>query len=162
MLLSQRLIDLINYRIEQEEYSNRVYKAMSIVLEFNGFEGAAKYWSKSAKDEIDHAQWSYDYLLSLNIKPKVPMLQEPPCEYDGFEDIIKKTYEHEVMITNQCKEFAKACAEEGDYMTLHLVQHYLDEQVEELKWTQGLLDKLVSFGTSPEALRLLDNELGSK
>lgn len=159
VILSNKIINLLNFRIEQEEYSSRLYKSMSVWLNFNGFIGAAKEWEKYSNEEMGHAQWSYNYLLDLDIRPTTPLLQQPPNEFKSFPEIIKMSYEHEKEVTEQCQALAKACVEEGDFMTLSLAQKYLNEQVDEIAKTTTLLDKLDAFGTDKIALRLLDNEL---
>lgn len=157
--IGDKIIELINYRIQQEEQSARIYKAMSVWLNYNGFTGAAQLWDKYSKEEVIHSEIAYKYLLDLDVQPEIPALSEPQLSFLGFEDVIKKSYEHEIDITNQCNRLAKVAFEEGDFMTLQLAQWYLKEQAEEISKTKGWIDKLNAFGVSKEALRLLDNEM---
>lgn len=159
-VISNKTIELLNYRIAQEEASSRLYQSMSIWLDHNGYSGAASLWKKYADEEMIHAGFSYSYLLDLNIKPTVPAIEKPNGEFKNLPQIIALSFEHEIEITNQCKELAKSVAEEGDYMTLTLAQKYLTEQVEELKKTQFLIDQLNLFGIDKIALQLLDTKLG--
>lgn len=159
-LITQKIIDLLNKRIKNEEQSSRIYKAMSVWLDLNGYVGASKVWNDYSVEELDHANWARQYLLDLNIKPITPAQEHPINEFKGLPQIIALSYKHEVDITNECKELAKACLEEQDLLTFGLAQKYLDEQVNELAKTQLLVDKLEAFGDSQIALRLLDNELG--
>lgn len=158
-LISKKVIELLNFRIAQEEASSRLYKSMSLWLDFHGFAGAAKLWRKYSQEEQVHAEWAYSYLLDLNIKPEVPPLAAPECDFDGLVDIIQQSYDHEVVITTQCKEFASTAMTEGDFLALELAQKYNGEQIEELAKTQYWLDRLEAFGDSEAALRLLDNEM---
>jgi len=160
-IISEKIIKLMNYRIQQEEVSSRIYKAMSVWLEYNGFTGAAKLWQKYSDEERVHMEWAYKYLLDLNIRPETPSLPEPQTEFNkGLPQIIALSYQHEIDITNQCKALAKAAYDEGDFLALPLALRYCNEQVEELAKTQGWLDKLESFGADKIALRLLDEEMG--
>lgn len=160
--ISQRLIDLMNYRIEQEEASSRLYKAMAVWLDFKGYSGAAKLFNKYAEEELKHAGWAYQYLLDLDIMPNVPAIEKPQTDFTGLVDIINKTYEHEQLVTNQCQELASAAFKEGDYMTLHLAQHYLDEQVEELAKSSYWVNRIQAFGSDPNILFEIDEEMGEK
>ena len=159
-IINDKMIELLNYRIQQEELSSRLYLAMSVWLDVNGYIGAAKKWKEYSDEERNHADWSYKYLLDLNIKPTVPALEQPEVDFKGLPDIIIKSYKHEIEITKQCQEFAKEANSIGDFMTLELAQRFLKEQVDELAKTNTLVDKLKAFGTDKIALRLLDNELG--
>lgn len=158
--ISQRLIDLLNYRIEQEESSSRLYKSMAVWLDFKGYSGAAKLFNKYAEEELKHAGWAYQYLLDLDIMPNVPAIEKPQTDFAGLIDIINKTYEHEQLVTNQCQELASAAFKEGDYMTLHLAQHYLDEQVEEVQKSSFWVNMIESFGETKDVLLMIDNKMG--
>lgn len=160
--ISKKIEELINYRIVEEEKSSRLYLAMSKWAKFNGFEGAGKLWKKYADEEMLHVSWAYTYLESLDILPTVPALELPKCSFNGLPDICQLSLEHELLITQQCNDLAKTAQSEGDYMTLQLAQKYLTEQAEEIGRQSYWIDRLEAFGDSPEALRLLDNEMGCK
>jgi len=159
-IIQDEIITLLNYRIQQEELSSRIYLAMSVWLELHGFAGAGKLWKSYSEEERKHAQWSYQYLLDLNIQPNVPALEMPVQDFKGLQDIIIKSYSHEVEIALQCQQLAQHCQRLGDYMTLDFVQKFLREQVEELAKTNYWIDRLETFGDGPATLRLLDNEMG--
>jgi ferritin len=158
-ILSKEIIRLVNYRINQEEYSSRIYKDMSVCMEYQGYLGAAELFKKYSKEELKHASWAYRYLLSLDVRPIVDVLEKPSNYYKDLPDAIEQAYEHEIEVTNQCKILAEASLKEGDFTTFHLAQKYLDEQVNELDKTCTLMDQLETFSKSPEALKLMDNEM---
>lgn len=160
MVISKKIIVLMNLRIQQEELSSRLYLAMSIWLDLNGYSGASKLWAKYSQEELTHADWAYSYLKSLNILPLVPSLTSPQTEFKGLPNIIALSYEHELLITSQCEQLAKAANDDNDFMTLELAQRYLKEQVDELGKTQYWVDRLEAFGDDKISLRLLDNEMG--
>ena len=154
------VIKILNYRIEQEEASSRLYHAMSIWLNNNGFMGAAKAWQTDADGEMEHAQWAKEYLLDMGVQPEIPALPKPVQSFTGLCDIIKQSYKHEVLVTEQCNELAKQAFKNSDHLLYQLANKFLKEQQEELGKVQTLLDKLSAFGEDKVALRLLDNELG--
>lgn len=158
--ISSELIELLNFRISQEEYSSRLYLSMSVWLDFNGYSGAAKLWKKYSNEEQVHAEWAYKYLLDLNAMPVVPAIPQPTGQFESLQQIIVASKEHEVKVTSQCQELAKKALAIGDFMTVELAQRYLKEQAEELGKTQYWIDRLEAFGTHKTALRLLDDEMG--
>jgi ferritin len=160
-VLNEKMITLLNYRIQQEEMSSRLYLAMSLWLDVNGYTGAAKKWKEYSNEEKAHADWSYKYLTDLNIIPTIPALEEPISEFKGLPEIIMESYKHELKITKQCQEFAKEALSISDFMTFGIAQKFVTEQIDELAKTNTLVDKLKAFGTDKIALRLLDNELGA-
>lgn len=158
---TKEVIDILNFRIEQEEQSSRLYHIMSLWLNNNGFMGAAKQWMKDSEGEMEHAMWAKEFLLDMGITPKIPALKEPEQNYLGLPDIIKKSYDHEIVVTKQCSDLASFAMKSGNHLLYQLSIKYMQEQQEELGKLQTLLDKLDAFGTDGTALRLLDNELGN-
>jgi len=158
--LSEKMKTLLKFRIEQEELSSRLYQSMAQFLEFNGFEGAAKLWYKYSDEESTHAKLITQFMLDLDYLPPMPTIREPQLEFDGLEDIINKSYEHEVLVTNQCKDLAIQAFKENDLLTYGIAQRLVNEQVEELAKTTLWKDKIESFGSDKIALKLLDQEMG--
>ena len=158
-IISDTVIKAYQYRIQQEEQSSRIYNAMYVWLSLNGYPGAAKLWKKYSEEELVHAGYAYDYLLSLNILPITPSQEQPQNEFKGLPQIIAITRKHEIDVTNQCNDLARTCLNEGDVMSFGVAQRYVAEQIEELDKTQYLIDRLQAFGDDKIALRLLDNEL---
>lgn len=157
--LNGGLIKLLNYRIEQEEFSSRLYLAMSIWLDYNGYGGAAKLWKIYSNEEMGHAQWTYQYLLDLDVMPVVPSIKQPTLEFNGLPDVVLLSKQHEDEVTIQCQQLAGEALKSADFMTLELAQRYLKEQVDELAKTQYWIDWLNASGTEKTVLRLLDNEM---
>lgn len=157
--LSDKIIELLNFRINEEEVSSRIYKSMSIWLDDKAYFNASKLWQKYSDEEAKHAEWAREHLLSFNIKPETRPLREVPNDFGGLDDIIYKTLEHETLVTNQCKELAKASQDEGDTLTYTLAHKYCAEQVEEMKKSFDLVNLLTVYGTEKLALALLDHEL---
>lgn len=159
-LISDECIKYLNYRIKQEELSSRLYLAMSMYLENVGYLGAAKAWKKDSDDEMVHANWAREYLLSLGIQPETPTLEAPIQTFDGLPDIIYKTYDHEIVVTKQINDLGKDAIAKGDLLLLQLVIKYQNEQIEEMNKVTNLKDRLELFGTDKVSLRMFDNELG--
>jgi len=153
-------IEILNFRIEQEEYSSRLYQAMSVWLDNSGFVGAAKAWKKDAEGEMEHAQWAKDFLLDMGITPQLPALKEPPHSFKGLPDVIRLSYAHEIKITQQCNDLADYAMKKGNHLLYQLALKYMQEQQEEMGKVQTYVDKLASFGEDKIALRLFDTELG--
>ena len=156
-LISEKAIETLNYRIEQEEFSSRLYLSMSMWLSNSGYQNAGKLWLKYSKEEQNHADWSRDYLLSMGVQPNTPLLQAPGNSYAGLCEIIKLSYEHEIQVTEQCKQLAAESLKESDTMLFTLSQKYLAEQIDEHSKMQDHVDALEAFGEDKIALRLLDN-----
>lgn len=159
-LITATVVDHLNYRIQQEELSSRLYLAMSLWLNNEGYTGAASLWKKYSDEELSHADWARTYLLSFGIQPLTPALTQPQQLFKGLPEIIELSFDHEVTISEQIKAIATDAFKSGEHMLYELTLKYLKEQVEEHDKMQTWMDKLSAFGTDKIALRLLDNEMG--
>ena len=90
-LLDEESTKYLNYRIQQEELSSRIYLSMSMWLNNEGYSGAAQLWRKYSNEELTHADWAREYLLAMGVTPDTPMLASQALTYDGLPDIIKKS-----------------------------------------------------------------------
>lgn len=158
-MIDDHCIKYLNYRIQQEELSARIYLSMSMWLNNEGYTGAAALWRKYSDEEMGHANWSRDYLLAMGVTPETPALDAQPLTYGGLPEIIRASFEHEIVVTKQIKVMASEAMKKGDHMLYELCLRYLKEQVEEHDKTQTWVDKLTAFGEDKLALRLLDNEM---
>jgi ferritin len=159
-LIDDSCISFLNYRIQQEEYSSRIYLSMSMWLNNNGYLNAAKIWKKYSDEEIGHADIARKYLLNMGVQPATPALEQPIENYKGgLPEIIRKSHEHEIEITMQISDLAKHAMKDGSHMLYELALHYLREQNEEMGKTQDLVDQLETFGEDKIALRLFDHDL---
>lgn len=159
--LSNTIVDLLNYRIEQEEFSSRLYLSMSLWLTNEGYLGAGKLFKKFSDEEIGHAQKAKEMLLANGLQPITPALAKPEQDFKSMPKVIEVSFEHEKEITRQCYELTKAAFKEDNFMVAELGLWYAKEQAEELDKFQNLVDRLEAFGTDPDLLRELDDEMGT-
>ena len=159
ILLSDECVDYLNYRVQQEEYSGRIYMSMAMWLENNGYVNAGKLWRRYSDEEMKHADIARTYLLSMGVQPITPKLDAPNQNFTGLPEIIEMSYDHEITVTKQIKDLASDAFKKGDHMLYELALAYLKEQVEEHDKMQNWVDQLNSFGTDKIAMRLLDHEI---
>ena len=146
----------LNYRVQQEEYSARIYMSMSMWLNNKGYVGAAALWKTYSDEEMKHADIARTYLLSFGIQPVTPRLDQPKQNFTGLPEIVKLSFDHEIEVSKQIKNMANHALSDGDHMLYELCLAYLKEQVEEHNKMQNWMDQLEAFGTDKVALRLLD------
>jgi ferritin len=158
-LLSDDCVEYLNYRVQQEEYSGRIYLAMSMWLDNNGYVNAAKLWRRYSNEEMSHSDIARTYLLSMGVQPLTPKLDAPNQNFTGLPEIIEMSYDHEIVVTKQIKELAADAMKKADHMLYEFALAYLKEQVEEHNKMQNWVDQLNSFGTDKIAMRLLDHEM---
>lgn len=138
--INQDVINLLNYRIQQEQYSSKVYEQMSLWLSNEAFLNMAKVWSKFAEEELEHAELAKNYLLSFNVMPELMVIEEPINDFKDVRDIIQKTFDHEVEVTNQIKILSDKAMEWKDWSLFTLAQKYTEIQIGEMDEVYNLMD----------------------
>lgn len=160
-MLSSNVIKLLNDQMNLEFYSSNLYLQMSAWCEQNGFEGAAKFLSAHAAEEMQHMRKLFTYLNETGALAVITAIEEPAHEYKSLKEIIELTYEHEKLITSKINELVGKTFEEKDYSAFNFLQWYVAEQHEEEKLFSGILDKLNLLGEDGKGLFLIDKDLGN-
>ena len=158
---NNKLIKLLNYRINQEEYSSRLYHAMSLWLDNQGYISAAELWQKYSDEELVHAAKVKDFLKSFGIMPEIQTIQDvDTSNFKDLPNIIKLSFEHELEISRQCEELAKAGNEDDNLMVYDLGMWLVREQIEEQDKVQTLMDKVnLFYDGSKVSLALLEEKI---
>lgn len=160
-MLSSNVIKLLNDQMNLEFYSSNLYLQMSAWCEQNGFEGAAKFLSAHAAEEMQHMRKLFTYLNETGALAVITAIEEPAHEYKSLKEILELTYEHEKLITSKINELVGKTFEEKDYSAFNFLQWYVAEQHEEEKLFSGILDKLNLLGEDGKGLFLIDKDLGN-
>ena len=139
-LLDNKIVELLNYRIQQEEYSARLYMQMSLWLDNKGYKHISKLYKNYSKEERQHAQWACDFLLNHGVTPELNTLESPYVEYKDCFEVLEDTLKHERDILKQCEELAQKAGELKSYALQSLAFKYCEEQVDEIGKAIDLLD----------------------
>ena len=159
MKLDKKIIELLNYRIQQEEESARIYEQFALWLDDKGFKNFAALYYKYAHEELAHAKFAKDHLLAFGIEPQLTKLSAPDLDFNSLKEILVLTLEHEQEITRQCNELTKTAAALDDFPTMTLGMKYCAEQIEELDKAQTFVDQITTFGDSKEVMITLENNV---
>ena len=154
-MLSANVVKLLNDQMNLEFYSSNLYLQMSAWCEQKGFEGAAKFLSAHAAEEMQHMRKLFTYLNETGSVALISAIEAPSHEYKSLKEVIEITYEHEKLITSKINELVGKTFEEKDYSA------FVAEQHEEEKLFSGILDKLNLLGEDGKGLFLVDKDLGN-
>jgi ferritin len=156
-MISKKIEDIINVQIEKEGYSSNLYLAMASWAENQGFAGTAQWLHAQAEEERTHMLKFISYLNDRDGKAIIPDFKKPPADYVDINTCFTQVLEHERFITNSINEIVALCGEEKDFTTLNFVQWFVNEQIQEEKSVQNILDKLKLLG--PGNLYLFDRDV---
>jgi ferritin len=140
MIIKPEEIEILQYRIQREQYSARIYEQMYLWLENRSYFNAAKLWKRYQAEELEHATWAIEYLLRHNVTPEIRELEEPKHDFTSLKEIVNLSFEHEQVITAECEELTASALEWKCFPLMELGLRYNKEQTEELSKFLDLID----------------------
>ena len=149
----------LNQQINAEEHSSRLYFAMAVWCERNGFPGSAKYLYTHADEERMHMIKLVHYINERGGNAITDALQKPQNDWDSILDVFSEVLAHEEKVTGMINAMYEVCMQEKDYLTSNFLQWYIQEQVEEEAGARDVLDKLKLAGNSQGGLFHFDKEM---
>lgn len=149
----------LNEQILKEEYSSRLYLAMAIWCEVNGFPGAATFLYEHADEERFHMMKLVKFVNDRGGKAQLKKVDSPPGDFESLLDIFTQIMDHEVYITESINNLYGVTMEEKDYTTGNFLQWYINEQIEEESLFNTVLDKIKLAGGDKSGQFHIDKEL---
>lgn len=158
-MINLKVQSAANEQIKKEEYSSRLYLAMAIWCESNGYPGAAKFLYEHSDEERMHMLKLVHYINDRGGNAKLMDIEKPTDSYDSLLDVFEKVMEHEKYITESINNLYDICLKEKDYTTSNFLQWYITEQLEEENLFNTILDKIKLVGTDKAGMFHIDKEL---
>jgi len=161
-MISSKLEARINEQINKEMYSAYLYMGMSAYMAGKGYKGAASWLMVQYHEEMYHAMKLYSHLQDRGAKVELKPLAAPSVREPAFRELFVQVLEHEKAVTASIRELLELAMAEKDYAAENLVRWYADEQVEEERNVEEILQEIDLMGNSAQGLFLLNVELGKR
>jgi len=149
----------MNNQIKKEEFSSRLYLAMAIWCETNGYPGAAFFLYMHAEEERMHQMKMIHYLNDRGGLAVLSNLEQPKSSFDSLQEVFREVLDHEQYITAAINELYGLTIEQKDYTTGNFLQWFITEQVEEESLMSTILDKINLVGHDKAGMFHIDKEL---
>ena len=157
--MDKKVRDLINDQITKEFYSAYLYLDISNYFSEKGLDVFAHWYEVQAREEQEHAMKFYGYLHDNNEKVKLGAIDAPATAFKTIKSALDTAFKHEQYVTDLINKIYEAADKAKDYRTKNFLGWFIEEQCEEEKNAQELVDKYALFGDDKQALYLLDKEL---
>jgi ferritin len=161
-MISKRLEDAINAQINAEMWSAYLYLSMSAYCQDKGYAGMANWFAIQFKEEQDHAQIFYNYLVSRGGRVLLKAIDAVETEWASPLAAFEATYAHEQHVTSLINNLMHIAVEEKDYAAQSRLQWFIDEQVEEEENAVEIINKLKMLDGNGYGLYILDQELAAR
>lgn len=161
-MLDQDMQDAINTQIRNEYYSSYLYLSMSAYCESRNFPGFASWLRKQSEEELVHAMKLFDYMLDRGGRVALESIDRPPSEFGTLLEVFEELFEHEREVTGMINSLYDLALSQNDHATAVALHWFIEEQVEEEKSAEEVVEKLKLAADNGAALMILDAELGSR
>lgn len=161
-MLGNAMQQAINVQIKNELYSAYLYLAMAAYAESENLAGFAHWMRLQSQEEVNHAMKFFDYVNERGGRVELHAIDKPPVAFDSPRHLFVETLGHERKVTGLIHELYALALKEKDYPTQVMLQWFIAEQVEEEDSASRILDTLTMVGDTPQALVMLDRELGKR
>ncbi|MDA3907130.1 MAG: ferritin [Bacteroidales bacterium] len=152
----------LNKQINAEEHASRLYFAMGVWCDKNGFSGSAKYLYAHAEEERMHMIKLVHYVSERDGNVIIDSLPKPQNNWDDILAVFTEVLTHEKSVTGMINSMFEVCMQEKDYLTSNFLQWYIQEQVEEESGAREILDMITLAGNSQGGLFHFDKEMAAK
>jgi ferritin len=161
-MLNDKMRDAMNEQINKELYSAYLYQSMMAHFEALGLQGFATWMRIQSMEETLHAYKFYDFMVERGGKVTLTAIDGPettwPTPLAAFEQVVS----HEQFVTSLINNLMDIALEIRDHASTSFLQWYVDEQVEEEATAEQVVNKLKLIGDNPQALLMIDAELGAR
>ena len=161
-MIKQEIQEALNAQIIREMYSSNLYLSMAAYYASNNLNGFANWMRLQAEEELRHALKIFDFVLDRNGKIQLDKIPSPPITWESPIAPFEDSYKHEQLISSQINDIQDLAFQLKDYATVSFLNWFANEQVEEEKSTNDILDRLQLAGDSKASLFLIDRELGNR
>lgn len=159
-MISKKMAEVLNKRLNREFYSAYFYLSMSAYSEFLGLKGFANWFLMKNEEETQHAMKVYKYLLDQGVQINLLPVNQPPSSFDSPLALFEATLEHEQEVTQQINELVDIAVAEKDHATHIFLQWFITEQIEEEATVAEIINKIKLVGGKGDGLFMIDNQLG--
>lgn len=161
-MLSKEIQDALNDQIRNEYFSSYTYLSMAAYCESINMQGFASWMRLQSQEELGHAMRLFDYILNRDARVELQSIGKPQNKFKSLKEMFQIVLDHEREVTAMINNLYEQAISENDHATTVELQWFIQEQVEEEKTAQEILDKLKLAGDSGSALLILDTQLSQR
>jgi len=161
-MLSKEIQDALNNQIKNEYFSSYTYLSMAAYCESINMQGFATWMRLQSQEELAHAMRLFDYVLNRDGRVVLHAIDKPQTKFKSLKEIFQTVLDHEREVTGMINRLYEQAISENDHATSVELQWFIQEQVEEEKTANEVLDKLKLAGDSSSALLILDTQLAER
>jgi ferritin len=161
-MLSKSMQNAINEQIKNELFSSYLYLSMAAHFEAENLPGFANWMKVQSKEEAEHAMKFFEYVYDRGGRVTLKAIDQPQTTFKTPLDIFKLVLEHERKVSAMIHKLYELALKENDYPSQVRLQWFINEQVEEEKNGETIIEQLKMVGDSSAALMIADRQFAAR
>ncbi len=161
-MIGKKMEEALNGQLNAELYSAYLYLSIAAYFESVDLVGFANWMRIQTQEEQFHAMKFYDYIIERSGRVILRPIEAPPSDWDSPLAVFEATLEHEQKVTGLINDLVYLARDEKDNASEVFLQWFVKEQVEEEDNVGKVLGQLKPIKDSPEALFMMDKEMGQR
>jgi len=162
MVINGKLRAAMVAQFKAEFDSALLYMSMRSWFEYNKYSGMAHWMRIQSSEESEHAMKIFEHIMNRGGRVIIPTLAPLKTEWSGTLEIWKEVLAHEQKITASINSLITVADANGDRMSNPFLYRLLEEQIEEEKTAECILDKAEVLSKTDIGLITLDRQLGER
>jgi ferritin len=138
-MISKKLNDAINRQIGAEFGASLQYVAIASHFANEALPVLAAHFFKQADEEREHAMRFLQYVLDTGGQVEIPAIPAPQSRFKNAAEAVRLSLDWEQKVTAQINALMDLALKEGDFAARHMLDWFVDEQVEEVSSMDNLL-----------------------
>jgi ferritin len=142
--------------------SSLAYMAIHAYFDDANLEGFAHWMRRQYEEEHRHAVKLFDFMLLRGSVPTILSLEAPTKDFASPLSAMQTALEHEQKVTAAINSLYDLAAKESDHATQVMLQWFINEQLEEERSVEMILEQVRLSGENSGALLLIDSKLAGR
>ena len=155
-MITDKMAKLLIEQIGSELRAHQLYMGMALYFDRQSLKRWAKLFHDQSVEEAGHATKIMDFLTDNEVTFELPALKAATTRYESVAAAIGVALESERAVTRSFAAMSTAALAENDHTAHQFLQWFIEEQVEEERKAQSLLDLVNSGVNLFQAEDLLD------
>ena len=157
-ILAPKVLSELKRQLNHELSAAHGYLALSIWCAGQNQKGFARFFTKQAGEEREHAEKMIDHLVARGVPAALEALPAPKRDFSALLDVALHAQAMEQANTQGINAVFEAALAAKDYPVQVLMHWFINEQVEEEAWAAELVDR-VKGATGADSLAELDRHI---
>jgi len=162
-MLKTKVQKALNDQMNFEIYSAYIYAAMSAYAAEKNFPGFANWLRIQAGEELlIHAAKFEKFIIDRGGHVDFDKIDKPKAGWDSLLAVFENAYRHECKVSANINALYDVAVAEDDKAAQQFLAWFINEQVEEEKNTDQIVQQLKIIAENPQGLFMLDQQLSAR